>query len=163
MSDSFVLLFPAFGWRNQRQPNDKGCSLAGLRFKGNGATVLVHDHRMRNRDTLARSFAYALRRKKWIKHPPARGFGNPRAGVANANFRPVTLTLRADGDCAFGSTSIARNIADRVRRIDDDVQNGLVNFARQTLDLRQIWIEFSNHFGDVFPFVAANRQRAVNG
>lgn len=62
------------------------------------------------------------------------------------------LACRADGDVSTSALG-SHDVCDSMRRIDDEIQNHLVEFAKEAGDLRKIRIQICHQFGDILVFI----------
>jgi len=116
--------------RKQGKANDECRAFADFSFTTDRTAVFIHDHRVGNGQPLACSFAHSFRGKERVKDFCADCFGNARASVADANLDSVSLGASANRDSSFAFTVVLYDIGNGVGRINDEVKDNLVNFAR---------------------------------
>ena len=69
-------------------------------------------------------------------------------------------TCGHDSSLAVGA--VVRRFGDRVGRVDHEVHHHAVDVGRQTVDRGQFGVEVGDHFRQVLPFAAAERNGALD-
>src|SRR5439155_16924879 len=145
----------------QGHPNDKRRSLLFYGLKCNRPPMLLHPYRMGNRQPLPRTLAHLFGGKKRVEDPAMDLLGNARPGVGNTHLGPRASMACAHGDAAFPALPCADDIANRMRCIDNDVEEGLIHFSRETGNLREVGIKVQHHLRRILPLVAGDGDGAL--
>lgn len=91
---------------------------------------------MGNGKTLTGTSADFFRGKERIKNLISDRFGDPAAGVFNADLYLLVNAPGLHGNGAFGRTALSHDIANGVRRIDHHIEDHLVDIANETGHIR---------------------------
>src|SRR5271156_2516924 len=134
---------------------------AHFRFEGERATVFFHDDGARQGEALAGTFADFLGGEKRVEYFAANSFGNPRAAIPHGDDDRVAILAGFDDDQAL-FTGKFHDVSNGVGRVDEQVQEDLIEIAEMTGDGRQD-TEIGFDFGYIFGFVARNDQSAFDG
>src|SRR3972149_11176952 len=109
-----------------------------------GTAMLIHNHRMRDGQSLSGPLPDLLRSEEGIKNPGPDILRDPRSGVAHPDLRPVPILACAHGDSSLPLRSISYHIRNGMGRVDNHIQNHLVELSRQAVYQWQGWIEVGN-------------------
>src|SRR5260221_720669 len=104
--------------------------------------------------------AYRLGGEKWIENPGPDFFWDSGPSVGNPDFHPVAILARAESNGALGSAAARDRIGNRMGRVDNQVQDHLVEFTGQTAHEREVRRKVRDQIRHIFPFVVRNRQSA---
>ncbi len=89
-----------------------------------------HNGGVRQCETLARSLPYGLGREKWLKDSRLNCFRNAASRVTNGDLYLVTIWAGGgDPYRSFASRAIAHYLADGMRRVDQQIENHLIELA----------------------------------
>src|SRR5271155_3774679 len=134
---------------------------AHFRFEGERATVFFHDDGARQGEALAGTFADFLGGEKRVEYFAANSFGDSRAAIPHGDDDRVAILAGLDHDQAL-FTGNFHDVSNGVGRVDEQVQEDLIEIAEMTGDGRQD-AEIGFDFGYIFGFVARNDQGAFDG
>src|ERR1019366_10809237 len=108
-------------------------------------TVLLDHVPIDDGKALASPFAHRLGGKERFKNAGPDGLGNSGPGIADPQLDVVPVPARAHSDDAFGAGTFLHDIANCVGGVDDEVQDGLVQFAQKAGNGGQVRVEFELH------------------
>jgi hypothetical protein len=123
------------------QTNYESGPLSFRRFQLDGSLVLFNDDGMRDGKSLPGALADLFGGEKGLENPAADGLWDAGAVVLDANFNPFTFTSRTDCDPSFSGRVPVENLANSMRRIHDQVEENLIQFARQTIHTGNIAVK----------------------
>src|SRR6476619_6043934 len=99
--------------------------------------MLLDHHGVRDGEPLAGAASDRLGGEERLEDPLACPLGNAAAGVLDTDLGPVVYAARRDGDDALGARPLAAHVGNRVRGVDQQVEDYLVELAGQTGNERQ--------------------------
>src|SRR5271163_2107939 len=136
-------------------------AVAHFRFEGERAAVLFDDDGARQGEALAGTFADFFGGEKRIEDLSANPFRDSGAAILHGDDDAVAVLASTDDDEAF-FTGNFHDVSNGVGRVDEQVQEDLIEIAEMTGDGRQD-TEIGFDFGYIFGFVARNDQSAFDG
>lgn len=146
-------------WQVQRE----GGTVARRGGEGDPAVVLLDNAGVDHRETLAGPFAYLFCGEERFENVRLRARWNPAACIRNADNDAVVLLLRRDGDETARLRFAALPVSDRLGGVDDDIENGLIELAREALELWLVGFIGRDDFRHLAPLVLGNGDGAFDG
>jgi hypothetical protein len=116
--------------------NVEGRSLPHLRFKGQSAAVLLHYDGTSEGQTLPRTLANFLGRKKRIEYLFANSFGNAHADVPYGDNYKIAFALGLNDDASFCFRS-GGSFRDGMSGVHEKIKENLVEIAEMTYYRRE--------------------------
>jgi hypothetical protein len=147
----------------ERKTEKKCCSLADFALEPYFPVVLFYNHRVSQSQSLSGPLANFLSGEEWFKDPGPDIFWDSRPCVANLNLHPFAVASRGNRNRTFASGASFHGVSDSVGRIDQQIQDDLIEFACQTDYGRQIVAKRRVNIGYIFPLIARDRDGGLNG
>ncbi len=129
---------------DQWNAHTEGRTNAYFGFKSQFTSMLLYDDVVSNCQALTGALPHRFRRKEWIEDSIANGFGYTGTSIGDFNHYPIAIEGRTNGQQPqFLRAHLARAF-DRMSRVRDQVQQSLIQIARQAGNQRQAGIELSD-------------------
>src|SRR6266567_5177322 len=95
------------------------------------SAMFFYDDRMGQRQALPGAAPYVLCGKERLKNPGLDIFRYTRTAIFYDDLRPIIFAPGSDRDLAFSFRSITNSIGNRVRRINDQIKDHLIELSGQ--------------------------------
>jgi hypothetical protein len=116
-----------------RQADHERRANALLRLEGQAAAVLVHNHRASNGQTLSRAFAHFLCGEEGVEDLAANFRRDAPSRIPHPHYDLITFLACGHGDEAL-AIGAGHDVADGMRRVHDNVEEGLVELTNVAND-----------------------------
>jgi len=104
-----------------RKVNDESGPFAIAGFESDISRVLFGDHRMGDGQSLAGALANRFGGKKRIENPRLDGFGDPAAGIRDADLCRSVIAAGAYADCTLAPFPVFGLLSDGVGCVDQQI------------------------------------------
>src|SRR5579862_2501883 len=133
--------------------NEEGSSAANLGLKPDPALMLVDNDRVGDRQALSCSLTQGFGCEKGFKDSGSEMLGYSGSGVLDGDLRAVALAAGTDGNGSLVAQAFGDGCGNSVGRVNDQVEDNLVELADQAGHQRKVLVKIGNHHGDIFPFM----------
>src|ERR1035437_7472314 len=129
-------------------------SLSPFRVEPYLSSVASHDGGVGQSQSLSRPFPHRFGREEGLKYPRAHGFWYSHSGVGNGDLDPVLVAHGGDHNLSFTLRTVSHGLPNRLRRIDQEVENHLVELAGVAEHQRQVGSKTRFHVSNILPLIA---------